>query len=169
MDETTLTLDPPLRACWMKIGTQKRIPATHPGEKQKRHIFGGYNWLKDSMTWTVAKTKNSATFIDFLEELLVKNYPTGRVILVMDNASYHKSASALAALSLFEHRVMFVWLPPYCSDLNPIERFWRHLKDLACANKLQDHIDAVMKSAEKILNEQNLPASDLRFILSKIF
>lgn len=152
----------------MKLGQQKRIPATQPGEKQKRHIFGGYNWLKDTMTWMVANTKSSPTFIDFLEELLVKNYPTGRVILVLDNASYHKSASALAALSLFEHRVMFVWLPPYCSDLNPIERFWRHLKDLACANKLQDNIEAVVKSAEKILSEQNLPASDLRFLLSKL-
>jgi putative transposase len=167
MDETTLTLDPPLRACWMKIGKQKRIPATQPGEKQKQHIFGGYNWLKDTMTWTVAKTKNSSTFIEFLEELLVKNYPTGRVVLVMDNASYHKSASALAALSLFEHRVMLVWLPPYCSDLNPIERFWRHLKDLACANKLQDNIEAVVTSAENILNAQNLHNSNLRFLLSK--
>lgn len=167
MDETTLTLDPPLRACWMKMGKQKRIPATQPGEKQKQHIFGGYNWLKDTMTWTVAKTKNSSTFIEFLEELLVKNYPTGRVVLVMDNASYHKSASALAALSLFEHRVMLVWLPPYCSDLNPIERFWRHLKDLACANKLQDNIEAVVTSAENILNAQNLDDSNLRFLLSK--
>lgn len=167
MDETTLTLDPPLRACWMKMGKQKRIPATQPGEKQKQHIFGGYNWLKDTMTWTVAKTKNSSTFIEFLEELLVKNYPTGRVVLVMDNASYHKSASALAALSLFEHRVMLVCLPPYCSDLNPIERFWRHLKDLACANKLQDNIEAVVTSAENILNAQNLDDSNLRFLLSK--
>jgi putative transposase len=167
MDETTLTLDPPLRACWMKIGKQKRIPATQPGEKQKQHIFGGYNWLKDTMTWTVAKTKNSSTFIEFLEELLVKNYPTGRVVLVMDNASYHKSASALAALSLFEHRVMLVWLPPYCSDLNPIERFWRHLKDLACANKLQDNIEAVVTNAENILNAQNLDNSNLRLRLSK--
>lgn len=151
----------------MKIGKQKRIPATQPGQKQKQHIFGGYNWLKDTMTWTVAKTKNSSTFIEFLEELLVKNYPTGRVVLVMDNASYHKSASALAALSLFEHRVMLVWLPPYCSDLNPIERFWRHLKDLACANKLQDNIEAVVTSAENILNAQNLDDSNLRFLLSK--
>jgi transposase len=65
----------------------------------------------------------------------------------MDNASYHKSASALAALSLFEHRVMLVWLPPYCSDLNPIE--------------------AVVTSAENILNAQNLDNSNLRFLLSK--
>jgi len=153
----------------MKIGQQKRIPATRPGEKQKQHVFGGYNWLKDTITWTIAKTKNSATFIDFLEELLVKNYPTGRIVLVMDNASYHKSASALAALSLFEHRIMAIWLPPYCSDLNPIERFWRHLKDLACANKLQDNIEAVVNSAELILTKQNLATSDLRFLLSKNF
>lgn len=151
----------------MKIGQQKRIPATQPSEKQKRHVFGAYNWKRDTVTWTVAKTKNSATFIDFLEELLVQNYPTGRVVLVMDNASYHKSAASLAALSLFEHRVMLVWLPPYCSDLNPIERFWRHLKDLACANKLQDTMEAVVASAEKILNEQNLSASSLRLLLSK--
>ena len=85
----------------------------------------------------------------------------------MDNASYHKSASSLAALSLFEHRVLSVWLPPYCSDLNPIERFWRHLKNLACANKPQAKISDVVASAEKILNEQNLVSSDLRFLLSK--
>jgi hypothetical protein len=167
VDETTVTLDPPLRACWMKIGQQKRIPATKPGAKQKRHIFGGYNWLKDTITWSTAITKNSAAFISFLEELLIKQFPTGRVVLVMDNASYHKSASALAALSLFEHRVMIIWLPPYCSDLNPIERFWRYLKDLACANKLEDNIEEVVRSAEKIMMNQNDPVSSLHFHVSK--
>jgi putative transposase len=168
MDETTVTLEPPLRACWMKIGQQRRIPATQPGQNQKRHIFGGYNWLKDTITWTTAKTKNSMTFIDFLEELLVKQYPVGRIVLVMDNASYHKSASALAALSLFEHRLLVIWLPPYCSDLNPIERFWRFLKDRACANKLQDNIDEVVNAAEKTMTTQNDPASVFRFQVSKI-
>lgn len=151
----------------MKLGQQKRIPATRPGSKQHRHVFGAYNWSKDTITWTTAEAKNSATFISFLEELLVKEYPTGRVILVLDNASYHKSASALAALSLFEHRVMVIWLPPYCSDLNPIERFWRHLKDLACANNLENNIEDVVKAIVKILNEQNNPASTLRFHVSK--
>lgn len=167
MDETTLTLDPPLRACWMKIGQQKRIPATRAGIKPKRHVFGGYNWVKDTLTWTVAETKNSSHFIHFLEHLLVKEYPTGRVVLVMDNATYHKSALSLAALSLFEHRVMVIWLPTYCSELNPIERFWRHLKDQACVNKLQDNIDDVVRSAEKVLMEQNMPGSSSRFHVSK--
>jgi len=90
----------------MKIGQQKRIPATRPGTKPHRHVFGAYEWLEDMVTWTIAEKKNSETFIAFLEELLVKKYPTGRIVLVLDNASYHKSGSALAALSLFEHRLM---------------------------------------------------------------
>lgn len=141
----------------MKKGQQRRVAATKPGSKQRRHIFGGYNWLNDQVTWRTAETKDSTQFIYFLEHLLTEEYPTGRVVLVMDNASYHKSAPALAALSLFEHRVMVVWLPPYCSDLNPIERYWRHVKDHACANKLQDTIEAVVKSAEQVLSEQNQP------------
>jgi hypothetical protein len=151
----------------MKQGSQKRIPATQPGTRQKVHIFGGYDWVRDTIAWTSAERKNSTHFIEFLEHLLIDEYPTGRVVLVMDNASYHKSAPAVAALSLFEHRVLLIWLPAYCSDLNPIERFWRHLKDLACANKLQDDILEVLHSAENIMMEQNQPEAALRFLLSK--
>ena len=151
----------------MKQGYQKRIPATQPGTRQKVHIFGGYDWAQDTITWTSADRKNSSHFIEFLEHLLVNEYPTGRVIVVMDNASYHKSAPAQAALSLFEHRILVVWLPAYCSDLNPIERFWRHLKDLACSNKLQDDILEVLKSAEHIMMNQNQPDASLRFLVSK--
>ena len=157
VDETTLTLDPPLRACWMKKGQQRRIPATQPGTKQRRHMFGGYNWANDKITWHMAETKNSSQFIYFLEQLLVKDYPTGRIVLVMDNASYHKSQASLAALSLFEPRVRVFWLPKYCPNLNPIERFWRHLKDLACANQLDLGLDNLAGRVAEVLSAQNLP------------
>lgn len=119
------------------------------------------------MTWTTAATKNTTTFITFLEELLVRQYPTGSVVLVMDNVSYHKSAAALAALSLFEHRVAVIWLPPYCSDLNAIERFWRFLKDTASANLLLACIQDVVSSAEGLLARQNDLTCDHRFHVSK--
>jgi len=79
----------------MKVGQQRRIPATQPGFKQKRHVFADYNWIKDKITWSIAETKNSSQFIYFLVRLLVTEYPTGRVVLGMDNASYHKSTPAL--------------------------------------------------------------------------
>jgi hypothetical protein len=35
------------------------------------------------------------------------------------------------------------------------------MKDLACANKLENIIEDVVKASEKILNKQNNPASTL--------
>ena len=167
MDEVSLDLEPPLHACWMKQGQQKIIPALQPGAKQHRHILGAYAWNTDEIFWQVADWKNSQTFIEFIEYLLVTCHPTSRIVLVMDNVSYHKSAAVLAALSLFEHRLLVIWLPPYCPELNLIERYWKHLKDLACANKLHDSIEQVMVSAEYMLSQQNDPSSNLRLLFSK--
>jgi transposase len=152
----------------MKVGEQKRIPLPANQEKQHCHVFGAYNWLNDCMSWTLAERKNSETFIAFLEHLLIHEFPTGRVVLVLDRASYHKSAAARAALSLFEHRVLVIWLPSYCTELNPIERFWRHLKDLACANQLWSGLEKVIEAVERVLHQQNDPFHESRFQLSKV-
>lgn len=152
----------------MKAGQQKRIPLPANQEKQHCHVFGAYNWINDRISWTLADRKNSESFISFLEHLLVHEYPTGRVVLVLDRASYHQSAAARAALSLFEHRVLVLWLPAYCTELNPIERFWRHLKDLACANQLWSSLQKVIEAVETVLCQQNDPLYESRFQLSKV-
>ena len=151
----------------MKMGVQKRIPIPANQEKKHCHVFGAYNWIGDQVDWMIAQWKNSETFITFLEYLLIEKHPTGRLILVLDRASYHKSAAALAALSLFEHRIMIIWLPSYCTELNPIERFWRHLKDLACANQLWSGLEEVIEKVEQVLHQQNDPDYAYRFDLSK--
>lgn len=157
-----------MRACWSKVGQQRRIPVPAAGSKQRAHVIGAYNWRSDSITWQTVAWKNSEHFIGFLEHLLVRIYPTAHVILVMDNVSYHHSGATLAALSLFEHRLQLIWLPAYCSDLNPIERFWRHLKDLACANKLEADLPALVTTVERTLAHQNQPDHPDRFALSKL-
>jgi len=50
---------------------------------------------------------------------------------------------------LFEHRIMVIKVQNYCSNLNPIERFWRYLKDQAFTNHLKNDILCVLKQAEK--------------------
>jgi transposase len=152
----------------MKQGQQKIVPALQPGSKQHRHILGAYSWNTDTISWKVTDWKNSRTFLEFIEYLLVECYPTGRLVLVMDNVSYHKSAAVLAALSLFEHRLLVIWLPPYCPELNLIERYWKHLKTLACVNKLHNCIEEVVASAEFMFSQQNDLASHLRLLFSKI-
>ncbi|MBX2997630.1 MAG: transposase [Caldilineaceae bacterium] len=59
------------------------------------------------------------------------------VVLVLDNASYHHSASGPKPplLSARNRASLSALVAPLCSDLNPGERFWGFLKDWACANK----------------------------------
>ena len=150
----------------MKQGEQKRIST--PGQQRSHHLFAAYNWGDDTVTWQAAEGKNSESFIAFLEHLLIEQSPTGPVVLVLDNAPYHKSAASLAALSLFEHRVWFFWLPPYCSTLNLIERFWRHLKDTVCVNKLFPDMDQLLTSVQTCLLAQNDLGNSHRFSFSKL-
>lgn len=161
-----MSLHPPLRACWMKRGRQKRIPT--PGYPQCDHLFGAYNWAEDTVTYLSAKRKNSQSFIAFVAQLLVKCYPNQPLVVVLDNASYHTSAASLAALSLFEPRVWVFWLPPYCSTLNPIELFWRDLKDNACADKLFPNLADLAATVEHHLLTQNDPHNLKRFSISKL-
>jgi DDE superfamily endonuclease len=104
-----MSLHPILRKCWMKRGQRKLIPA--PGQLHWEHLFGAYNWRTDCVSWQFAPSKNSTSFIAFIEHLMTVCYPIQKVILVTDNASYHKSRALLAALSLFEDRLTVNWLP----------------------------------------------------------
>jgi transposase len=52
--------------------------------------------------------------------------PKERLIVILDNASFHKSKEID---SLFEKsRINLLYLPPYSPDLNPIEKKWAQLK-----------------------------------------
>lgn len=168
MDETTLSLNYPVRNCWMRRGQQKRITA-FSGKREYLHVIGAYNWRSDEVTYLDVERKNSDTFIEFLEKLLVKTYASQSVILVMDNASYHYSAKVQAALSLFEHRVHVFWLPQYCPELNVIERFWLHLKHTAWANKLYITLTALRQAIIQVLEQQSQPSCSERLTFSKFF
>jgi putative transposase len=110
----------------MKRGQRKSIPA--PGTPLASHVFGAYNWATGQLAWQQSRKKNSETFIALLEHLAFTVYPDQRLVLVLDNASYHTSRATQAALANLEERILVFWLPKYSPFLNPIERFWLHLK-----------------------------------------
>lgn len=167
MDESSLGWLPVLVACWMKRGCQKRIPT--PGKQQWRHIFGAYNWATDEIVTMITKERDSQAFITFLDHLVVQHDGERPLVIILDNGSIHRSYATQAAFALLEDQLMPLFLPKYCSQLNPIERFWKHLKAVACANKLFADMDALVASIEKALLEQNDLQSDSRFMFLKNF
>lgn len=147
----------------MKRGQQRTIPAA--GQQKQYHLFAAFNYRTQTVIWLEADKKNSDTFLRFLEHLMRSLDATKPVVLVLDNASYHHSREAEAMLAFFEDDGLIAcWLPPYCSELNPIERFWGHLKAFACANKLFASVSHLVDSARTCLLNQNNLASPERFL-----
>lgn len=162
-----MSLHPPLRCCWMKKGEQKLIPA--PGKQENHHWFGGYNWRTDEVFAIDHPKRNSEGFARFIEHLMTGVYPNQKVILVLDNASFHKSRMSHAVLSLFEDRLQLIWLPKYSPFLNVIERFWQHLKDLANVNHLHTSLQALIDCTNHHLQTQNDFNNTKRFNYTKTY
>jgi transposase len=152
----------------MKRGQQKTIPA-FSGKRQYLHVIGAYSWRTDQVETLMVERKNSDSFIEFLEQLLLTTYKDKPVVLVMDNAAYHHSAHGQAFLSLLEHRVHVIWLPPYCSELNMIERFWKHLTSWVCVNRLYQGPEQLQCTIKRASQEQNDPLSCDRMRFHKFF
>jgi transposase len=66
---------------------------------------------------------NSAMFQLFIDAF-AQAVPDSLNSLLLDNSGAH-TAQGLQ----WPANVRYVWLPPYCPELNPIERVWRDVKD----------------------------------------
>ena len=96
-----------------KFARRSIISAWHRSEKKMvaPYVFEGYTDAKRFNGW--------------LEKCLVPELKKGQVI-VMDNASFHKSKETKTLIESAGCRLLYQ--PPYSPDLNPIEQQWAILK-----------------------------------------
>lgn len=70
-------------------------------------------------------TCNTELFNTWLEKVLLPELSPGQV-LILDNASFHKSCKSKELVKKAGCQLMF--LPAYSPDLNPIEKYWAIMK-----------------------------------------
>lgn len=118
-DESIARLDPVVKKGWFRKGS-KPIQFVN-GSKKKTVMFGAVSGLKKILMY--ANKSNLKNFKKFLKKLANL---IGRCMLVLDNASWHKSKKAIRyAESL---GIILYFLPPYSPELNPIEQLWKWIK-----------------------------------------
>lgn len=154
LDETDLQLLPVVRSCWMK-GPRRRIPT--PGQNAKRAVFGALDARTGHLQYAVQTRKLAVHFVAFLAQL-AQAYPSGEVVLVLDNVITH-DAKVVRRWLAAHPRVRVLWLPKYSAhEHNPIERVWGLLKAAVAANRLHGSIDALVVAAERFLAETTFVA-----------
>lgn len=102
---------------------------------------------------------NSSCFEVFIEQLAI-TYPQDYNIVILDNASFHKTSDLIVP-----ENVGFLFLPPYAPELNPIERLWQVVKqDIAfqlheTLSSLKDDVAGVLKklTASKVASITGYP------------
>jgi transposase len=115
---------------WQRQGCPRRIPAA--GTDKRVTVFGALDYRSGRVQTLMADRGTGARFRQFLEQL-VRRWPNDRLVLVLDNVAYHKTAAVRRWLAAHADRITVLWLPTYSPHLNRIERVWRFVKGkLAC-------------------------------------
>jgi transposase len=152
-DETEFHLYPYLVAIWSVIGSPQPEVRT-PGKNQKRVLYGGLDLKTGHLTSHWAPTQSGSHFIAYLETLL-RAYPDRRILMIADNGSFHHTLKVDAYVEEHRDRLEIKWLPPYCPDLNDIERTWRRLKASHASNFLFNALDELVENVRKGVEELN--------------
>lgn len=144
-DESRIALLPLIRAMWHQRGQQVRIPT--PGTNVTRALFGALNIRTGRWVYQVHEHMYKEDFIAFLEHLLIV-YATGVIVLVVDNYSSHTAGVVHAWLA--EHpRLRMLYLPTYCSHLDPVEPIWLRLKGAIAADRLHGSMTVLLEAVER--------------------
>ena len=123
-DEAGFEGDPRPRRRWVKVGSKPRVP--YLGDHIRHEVIGAVNPRRGELFSLVVPHSDHLVFQTFPDELAKHtrvHEPKKRVMLILDNASWHKHSS------LHWHHITPCYLPAYSPDFNPIEAIWRVLKD----------------------------------------
>ena len=126
------------------------VPAA--GTNRKLCVYGSLNFRTGQTHYLVHPRKNAQQFAEFLRQLLEVN-AARRLVLVLDNASYHRTAEVLDLLTDHEDHVLVVWLPKYSPELNLIEGLWGYLKRSALNNYFYGDLVSLEKAIDAALAE----------------
>ena len=146
-DESRIALLPLVRGLWHWVGHQVRIPT--PGSNDTRSVFGALHIRTGQWTYVVRERMRKEDFIAFLEHLLVV-YPTGTILLIVDNYSSHTAGLVRDWLAEPAHaRLQLHLLPKHCSHLNPVEPIWLRLKAKVAANRLHGSMRHLLAAVDE--------------------
>lgn len=111
---------------WIRRGHDRELKSNHG--RVNVNINGALSWPDRTVVHLEAKKITSEAMIALLDRLAARHPTTAAIEVVLNNASYNRSAAIKAYLARDGCRIRLVYLPAYSPNLNLIERLWWFLK-----------------------------------------
>ena len=130
-DERMIRDDQAIMKTWFPKGRQRIIPTygKHEGVK----LVGIPDYETGKVYAEEHAKYDAQVFLSFLVNVL-KIYPEGKIVLILDNAKIHYAKLLCDFLDLHRDRLQLLFLPPYSPRLNMIEGLWKWLKEAVINN-----------------------------------
>jgi len=151
LDETGCCQWTPESYSYSPIGQQKRFEQTSR-RGQRVSILGLWDPDESFEYAIVTGGFNGERYLEVMNQLAAKAGKTfaesGKLtFVVQDNCSIHKSRAVQEAWAQWRAQGLFVlFLPPYCSELNPIEGQWHQLKAHELAGRMFEYEDELAEA-----------------------
>ena len=169
-DEVHFQAQTTITAAWFKKGSEPQVKSL-PG--RSKVAYSGFLIQETGVLFTCKPGRfNTSTTIESLRNFLAACPPPKgkKYAIVMDNASWHKAAKKVIGSGRMRHpafydisdHVVFVDMPPYSPDLNPIEQVWRVTRREYTHNRFFENNGILEDTTDKAFAEWSKPNEQLR-------
>ncbi|MGI2909677.1 IS630 family transposase [Tolypothrix sp. VBCCA 56010] len=113
------------------------------------YLYGVLEPLTGASFFSEFSHLDTECFQEFLNQFS-QQFPQDLHVWQLDNGAFHQAKS----LRIPEN-IILLFQPPHCPELNPIERFWEHLKEylkwdlFTTLDSLKDKVNNILRSLDK--------------------
>ncbi len=126
-DESGFSQVSSLPYAWSPVGQPLELPAF--SHSRRLNVLGFLSRRGKLVYHTTTDTVTTPVVIEAFDRLLGQKSPQTFAIVVLDNASIHRSALFKSKeLEWRAQRLYVIFLPPYSPELNLIEMLWKKIK-----------------------------------------
>jgi transposase len=149
---------------WSKRGCQPQVLSAPTQEKV---AFSGFVNPQSGVLITNECNKfNFETMMDSVKNFVASLPENKKVLIVLDNASWHKKAVRLMRGNSDFMGIKFLFLPPYSPELNPIERVWRITRRERTHNRFFEKVQVLHSVLTSYFNKFVSPNEKLKTLCS---
>lgn len=126
--------------CWQFIGAQGTKQVKSNTGRRRLNIIGALDpiSLEPIIILTEANC-NKELMLSYLKHIKEQNEESEVIYIVLDNARYNRCYEVQKEAELLG--IELLYLPPYCPNLNLIERLWKYFKRKVMKNHYYQKFD----------------------------
>ena len=162
-DECRVNWETETRRAWLKRGEKTVLRVTR--DKTAQNYFGAWNHESHVCHLVTLVWQNQQTMIEALTRM-TELYPNKRVVILWDNAKWHKGKELRAELGVGKllQNIHLINYAPYAPDMNPQEHVWKYGKEMI-SNQTFETFDELKKQFESKIESKIFDYKIPEFVL----